>query len=101
MSGLESFREGLDQIDQQLIGLLGARFSICREVADYKRVHGVAMMQPDRVAQVRARYLSHGEQADLPPQFTESLFELLIAATCEMEDELIAGGSSAKERALR
>ena len=41
------------------------------------------MMQPDRVEEVRARYLARGAEADLPADFTGDLFELLIAATCK------------------
>ena len=89
MSGLEPFRERLDEIDEQIVRLLGERFEVCRSVAEHKRVHGIPMMQPDRVSIVRERYLSRGAEAELPPAFTARLFELLIGATCEMEDELI------------
>jgi chorismate mutase-like protein len=89
MSGLEPFRRRLDELDEQIVKLLGERFQTCREVAMYKREHEVAMMQPDRVAQVRAHYLTRGAEVDMPPDFTAALFELLIDATCRMEDELI------------
>lgn len=89
MSGLEPFRRRLDELDDQIAGLLGERFAVCREIALHKREHGIAMMQPGRVAEVRARYLARGREVDLPAGFTEDLFELLIAATCRMEDELI------------
>jgi chorismate mutase-like protein len=90
MSGLDSFRQRLDELDDQIARLFGERFEICREIAHYKRAHGVPMMQPGRVAEVRARYLARGSEVELPPDFTAELFELLIAATCRMEDELMA-----------
>lgn len=90
MSDLESFRQRLDEIDGDLIGLLGERFEVCREVADYKHRHDVAMMQPDRVAQVHERYVTDGAAARLPTDFTEAFFELLIDATCALEDQLMA-----------
>jgi hypothetical protein len=43
---------------------------------------------------VRARYLRRGEQVGLPADFTELLFDLLIGATCKLEDELIAGANA-------
>jgi chorismate mutase-like protein len=89
MSGLDPFRRRLDELDDQIARLLGERFEVCREIARYKRTHGVPMMQPDRVSEVRARYLARGGEVELPPEFTQELFELLIAATCRMEDELI------------
>jgi chorismate mutase len=101
MSGLEPFRRRLDELDEQITRLFGARFDVCREVAEYKRVHEIAMMQPDRVAQVRARYLALGAEAGLPSDFVAELFELMIAATCRMEDELIAVGSTAVSESQR
>jgi chorismate mutase len=91
-SGLESFRRCLDALDEEIAELFGERFQTCREIALYKRAHGIPMMQPDRVAEVRSRYLARGAEVRLPADFTADLFELLIAATCRMEDELIAQG---------
>jgi 4-amino-4-deoxychorismate mutase len=87
--GLEPYRRRLDSLDEQIVGVLGERFEICREIALYKREHEIAMMQPGRVEEVRARYLARGADAGLPSPFTGDFFELLIAATCRMEDELI------------
>ena len=89
MNGLEPFRRRLDVLDGEITRLLGERFDVCREVALYKRANEIPMMQPDRVEQVRSRYLQRGRELQLPEDFTAALFELLIAATCRMEDELI------------
>jgi 4-amino-4-deoxychorismate mutase len=94
-SGLEPFRRRLDALDQQVIGLLGERFSTCRQIALHKREREIPMMQPGRVVEVRTRYLTRGAEVGLPADFTAALFELLIAATCRMEDELIDAPSSA------
>jgi len=96
VNGLDPFRRRLDSLDEQIARLLGERFEVCREVARYKSEHEIPMMQPERVAQVRERYLQRGVEAHLPADFTADLFELLIAATCRMEDELM--GTPAEER---
>jgi len=93
-NGLGAFRERLDPIDEEIARLLGERFQICREVAEYKSEHGIPMMQPERVAEVRARYLARGADANLPADFTGDLFELLIGATCKLEDELMEGSEA-------
>ncbi|HEY7961055.1 MAG TPA: chorismate mutase [Solirubrobacteraceae bacterium] len=97
MSGLEPFRRRLDDLDEEIVRLLGERFAVCREIARHKRAHGIPMMQPDRVAQVRARYLDRGAARELPADFTSGLFDLLIGATCRMEDELMQEPSSAAD----
>ncbi len=89
MSGLDPFRARLDVVDDEIARLLGERFQICREVAVYKSEHEIPMMQPDRVKVVRQRYLDRGAAAGLPAEFSAALFELLIAATCKAEDELM------------
>jgi chorismate mutase len=89
-NGLEPFRRRLDTIDDEIARLLGERFEICREVALYKSAHEIPMMQPNRVEEVRARYLARGAEAKLPAEFTGDLFDLLISATCKEEDELMA-----------
>ena len=93
-NGLGGFRERLDPIDEEIARLFGERFQICREVAEYKSEHGIPMMQPERVEEVRSRYLARGADANLPADFTGDLFELLIAATCRLEDELMEGSEA-------
>ena len=95
-NGLVKFRDRLDPIDEEIARLLGERFDICREVAAYKSEHGIPMMQPERVAEVRARYLARGAAVGLPEDFTAALFELLIGATCKLEDELMEGAAAAE-----
>ncbi len=100
-SGLEPFRRRLDAIDEQVAQLFGERFDICREIAAYKQAHEIPMMQPGRVAEVRARYLARGAEVDLPEDFTAALFELLIGATCKLEDELMAATADGHARQSR
>lgn len=88
-TGLEPFRRRLDEIDDQIAKLLGERLDICREVAVYKSEHEIPMMQPERVKIVRQRYLDRGAEAGLPEDFSSDLFDLLIATTCRLEDELM------------
>jgi len=95
--GLEPHRRRLDELDDEIARLLGERFEICREIARYKRANEIPMMQPNRVAAVRERYLTRGAEVELPPEFTADLFELLIAATCKEEDELMAAMETSSE----
>ncbi|HTR74048.1 MAG TPA: chorismate mutase [Solirubrobacterales bacterium] len=97
-AGLAPFRARLDEIDAQLVDLLGERFQICREVAVHKSERGIEMMQPGRVEMVRARYLQHGAEVDLPGDFTGAFFDLLIDATCRAEDELMDRLAAGEER---
>ncbi|HEU5252695.1 MAG TPA: chorismate mutase [Solirubrobacterales bacterium] len=96
--GLEPFRRRLDAIDDEIARLLGERLQICREVAAFKSEHGIPMMQPERVKVVRERYLARGAEHDLPQEFSSDLFDLLIATTCRLEDELMDELAATKGR---
>jgi 4-amino-4-deoxychorismate mutase len=96
-NGLEPYRHRLDRLDDEIARLLGERFEVCRDIARHKLAHGIPMMQPDRVVAVRERYLARGAEAKLPPQFAAELFELLIAATCKEEDDLMAALEASSE----
>jgi len=101
-NGLEPFRRRLDAIDDEIARLLGERLQICREVAVFKSEHGIPMMQPDRVKVVRERYLARGAEHELPQEFSSDLFDLLIATTCRLEDELmdeLAAGNGGRDAA--
>jgi chorismate mutase len=100
-NGLESFRRRLDFLDGEIARLLGERFQVCRDVAHHKREHDIPMMQPERVVEVRERYLARGAEVNLPADFTAALFELLIDATCRMEDELIGKPTAIAEERKR
>jgi 4-amino-4-deoxychorismate mutase len=98
-NGLEPYRRRLDELDDEIARLLGERFDVCREIALYKHAEGIPMMQPERVAEVRGRYLERGAQVDLPADFTGDLFDLMIAATCKLEDELMEEADGPREEA--
>lgn len=88
--GLDPYRRRLDGLDDEIARLLGERFEVCREIARYKLEHEIPMMQPHRVEAVRERYLARAAEADLPAEFAGDFHQLLIAATCKEEDELMA-----------
>lgn len=89
MSGLEGFRARLDVIDEEWIKLLGKRMQVCREVAQYKREHGVPMMQSARVEAVKARCASLAINHNVDPDFVRNVYAMIIDETCRIEDEII------------
>lgn len=48
--GLDALRERLDVLDAQIVSLLSARAKVIREVADFKRRHGLPIYVPEREA---------------------------------------------------
>jgi len=86
---LASFRERIDRVDEQLLGALAERISICREVADHKREQGIPMMQPARVAAVEERWAELAAERGLDAGFARTLARAVIGEGCRVEDAII------------
>lgn len=86
---LQPQRERLDMINLQVVDLLSERMNVCMDIAELKAVHGIAMMQPGRISYVLDMIKSRSEAVGLRPEYTESIFKLIIEETCIQEDVLI------------
>ena len=89
---LSPFRDRIDALDDQIVALLAERLAVCAEVGHFKAAHGMAVMQPDRVAQVKERNAARGAKAGLRPDFTRALYGLIIDEACRLEDEILDDG---------
>ena len=95
-SRLEEFRDRIDHLDAQIVQLLAERLEICAEVGAYKREEGLAVMQPDRVEQVKARCADLASAHGLRPEFARSIYGVIIQEACELEDRILARGKGSK-----
>jgi chorismate mutase-like protein len=86
---LAPYRDQLNEIDETLVTLVAERLTICAQVAHTKRRHGIAMMQPDRVEEVKSRCAKLGAEQGLDPEFVRALYGLIIAEACALEDRII------------
>jgi chorismate mutase len=86
---LATFRSALDVLDEQIVQLLGRRYAICRDVAHYKKQHRIPMMQTGRVAAVKDRCARLASAHNVDPVFLRGLYDLIIAESCRLEDEII------------
>lgn len=98
MEPLKEFRLALNQLDEQLVALLGKRFEICRQVALFKREHGIPMMQPARVEEVKARSAAIASRHGVNPEFVRKLYGSIIDEACRLEDEIIDSPPAAAEQ---
>ncbi|GAA3494193.1 chorismate mutase family protein [Streptomyces albogriseolus] len=89
---LPALRGQLDAVDAVLLEAVRERLEICLRIGEYKRVHGVPMMQPQRIAAVQDRAARFARRHGIDPAFLHRLYDVMIAETCRLEDEWIAGG---------
>lgn len=86
---LQALREELDQIDLRLLRVVRDRLECCGRIGHHKRRHGVPMMQPARIGVVQQRAASFARANGVSADFLRCLYEVIIAETCRLEDEII------------
>ena len=52
MNELQLLRNGIDEIDQQILDLFKQRMELCKDVAEYKRSHEMPVFQGGREQQI-------------------------------------------------
>jgi len=93
MAPLSEFIERIDEVDEQIVDLLGRRFAIAREVAEHKRVGGAPTMQPDRMREVVDRVVSRAGERGLSKDLVRKLYDAITEETCGVEAEIVFGAN--------
>jgi chorismate mutase-like protein len=86
---MEALRQQLNSLDDWIIRLLGRRFETCCAIGRYKREHGIPMMQPARVAEVKERCARIAIEHGVDPDFARRLYCMIIDEACRLEDEIM------------
>lgn len=89
IEGLQVFRARINALDDTLIDVLARRLQICAEVAAYKRIHAIPMMQPDRVEAVKSRCSTRAQERGLDAAFARDLYDRIIGEACALETRII------------
>ena len=77
-SGMQEFRDRLDKIDEEIIRLFGERYQVRREVYAYKKAHNLPVIDMSRVDAVIERAVANAGKYDVPEDFAEALYNLVI-----------------------
>ena len=83
---LKPYREQIDDLDAQILKLLGRRFGIVRKVAKIKAKHGIPSFLHDRVVQVQERCAKIGKKYGIDQMFIRMLYSAIIYQSCATED---------------
>ena len=85
MRDLQSLREEIDQLDEQLWEVIGKRADVVRQIGEWKRQHGESVIQPERWQQVIKQCLAHGKQYGLSEELVREVMEALHKESVRVE----------------
>ncbi|MCK6417701.1 MAG: chorismate mutase [Alphaproteobacteria bacterium] len=86
---LKPYRERIDALDRQIIGLLRARYDVIEKVGVLKAQHGIPAVLQDRVDEVRENAAADAVALGLDADFIRHLWAQLIEHSCALEDSII------------
>jgi chorismate mutase len=86
---LESLREQIDEADHQLFLVLAQRFALIREVGRFKQEHGIAMLQPQREAEITEQFRRRARDLGLSDTFGRRLIALILDEAHRLENDII------------
>ncbi|MFP4423929.1 MAG: chorismate mutase [Candidatus Woesearchaeota archaeon] len=76
--GLESMREEIESIDEEILRLLGKRLELAVVIGKYKRDKGISIMQPEREKILVAKHVKQGKDLGLEPDFVEDIYQRIM-----------------------
>ncbi|MCJ0762491.1 chorismate mutase [Variovorax terrae] len=77
-SPLQSHREEIDALDEQIVTLLARRFAVTREVGRLKALHQLNAVDAERERQQALRYEALAGRHGLNPALVAQLFRRII-----------------------
>lgn len=86
---MEPYRKQLEEIDIRLIHDLAQRFRLTGNIGDYKNLHNLAILQPDRYNTISEKLVTEGSTHGLDENFIRLLFETIHAESirCQIENK--------------
>ena len=87
MSSLDDLRRRINELDRQILELVGKRQETSREVARAKRATGLATRDYTREREVILAAREAGRQYGVSPQLAENILRLLIRSSLTTQEQ--------------
>ena len=87
----QSYREHIDEIDRELMGLLSKRMEIAREIGELKREMGMMVFQPMRYNEIMERYVKFCADGRLEVDALREIFEIIHSESIRQQLSVMNG----------
>lgn len=78
---IEKCRGEIDKLNEQIIDLLGQRMLLAKKVGELKKELGLQIRDYEREHQVITNMRERAKLHDLPEEYVEQIFELIMKAS--------------------
>lgn len=85
MLELQNYRNKIDAIDAQIIALLSDRLEVVKKVWEYKKLHNIPPLQPERWQEVLSSKKDLAKKLWINPDFIESIWNEIHKEALRLE----------------
>ncbi len=86
---LTQLRKNIDELDNELIDLLAKRMRISRQIGEYKKEHGMAIVQAKRYSEILDKRGAQGTLQGIDPECIKNIFERIHEESVRQQMEII------------
>ena len=87
--GIGRLRKQIDELDNELMGLLSKRMRVCREIGQYKKEHNMTVLQANRYNEILQKRGAQGSLMGISPESVASIFETIHEESVRQQLEII------------
>ncbi len=77
LESIEAIRVRIDEIDNELLSLLGRRMQMAQDIGTYKKRNNISILQPERWNEILNTAVQKGRQRDLSDEFVIQLLSAI------------------------
>ena len=86
---LAELRCEIDRIDTELLSLLSKRMQLSREIGNYKKEHGLSVLQAQRYNELLDNRARKGEELSLDPDFVKAVLRTIHDESVRIQIDII------------
>ena len=86
---IKALRQQIDTLDNDLTDLLAKRMRVCRVIGQYKKEHGVTVLQTGRYNEILNKRGAQGALTGLGEEFVKKMFELIHEESVRQQLEIV------------
>ena len=90
-NSLEFMRSEINQIDEDLMNLLGERMGIARKIGEFKKKNSMTILQPKRWKEILEKAQVKGDNNKLSANFVSKLLRAIHDESIDQQEKIMQG----------
>lgn len=87
--GIDELRARIDQIDDDLLEIIGRRMKVSEEIGRYKKQNNITILQTGRWEKILEKVFRKGEEHGLDNEFIEKVFKAIHQASIDVQTRVM------------